>query len=113
MDFWLIRAFVNVGPSNEFYEVESVKYNKRDVLMSKQFCDFLRDYCRNQLKDEVQFWVFTGTYKNKQHLDMKKLGPNDIRALESIGETNPDNLVLVQFKKKIAEIIVGRKQTVV
>jgi hypothetical protein len=109
MDFWLIRAFINVDtPENKNYSVDGKDYNKRDVLMSKQFCDFLRDYCRTQLKDEVQFWAFTGTYKGKQQLDMSKLAPSDISALESIGETNPDHLVMFQFKKKTPEVMVGK-----
>jgi len=111
MDFWLIRAFINVKMSPT-YTVEFKDYNKREILMSKQFCEYLRQYCREQLKDEVQFWAFTGTYKGKQQLDMSRLHPSDINALESIGETNPDNLVMFQFKKKTPEVFVGgRKQT--
>jgi len=109
MDFWLIRAFINVTDDNQEYVIDEKNYNKKDVLMSKQFCEFLRQYCREQLKDEVQFWAFTGTYKGKQQLDMSKLTQSDINALESIGETNPDNLVMFQFKKKSPEVMVGRK----
>jgi hypothetical protein len=109
MDFWLIRAFINIAvEGNTDYVVNDIKYNKKDVLMSKQFCEFLRDYCRTQLKDEVQFWAFTGTYKGKQHLDMSKLTSSDVEALQSIGETNPNNLCLFQFKKKSSEVIVGK-----
>lgn len=112
MDFWLIRAFINVKAS-PVYSVDGTDHSKRDVLMSKQFCEYLRDYCRTQLKDEVQFWAFTGTYKGKQQLDMSLLHQSDIEALESpnFGETDPDNLVMFQFKKKIPEIYVGRKPT--
>lgn len=108
MDFWLIRVFINVGETNKEYVVDDKRYNKRDVLMSRQFCDFLRDYCRTQLKDEAQFWTFTGTYRNKQHLDMGKLNEDDLAALRQIGETDPNNLVMIQFKKKTPEVMVGK-----
>jgi hypothetical protein len=113
MDFWLIRVFVIVGESNKEYEVDGKCYSKRDVLMSHQFCDYLRDFCRTELHDEAQFWTFTGSYKNKQHLDMSKLSLDDMNALRQIGETNPNNLCMFQFKKKVPEVYVGgsRKQT--
>ncbi len=49
MDFWLIRVFVVVGDTNKEYEVDGKQYSKRDVLMSHQFCDYLRDFCRTEL----------------------------------------------------------------
>jgi hypothetical protein len=112
MDFWLIRVFVPIAGANSEYEFGGKKYNKRDVLMSHQFCDYLRDFCRTQLKDEAQFWTFTGSYRNKQHLDMAKLNQDDMAALRQMGETNPNNLVMFQFKKKVPEVYVGglRKQ---
>jgi hypothetical protein len=112
MDFWLIRVFVNIGDVNKEYEVDGKTYNKRDVLMSHQFCDYLRDFCRTELHDEAQFWTFTGSYRNKQHLDMAKLSQDDMAALRQIGETDPNNLVMFQFKKKVPEVYVGglRKQ---
>jgi len=112
MDFWLIRVFVNIGDVNKEYEVDGKTYNKRDVLMSHQFCDYLRDFCRTELHDEAQFWTFTGSYRNKQHLDMSKLSQDDMAALRQIGETDSNNLVMFQFKKKVPEVYVGggRKQ---
>lgn len=108
MDFWLIRVFVPVGDSNkEYIADDGKKFNKRDTLMSHQFCDNLRDFCRTELHDEVQFWTFTGSYKNKQHLDMSKLHPDDLSALKQMGETDPNNLVFFQFKKKVPEVYVG------
>jgi len=99
MDFWLVRIFINISPD---YEVEEVVYNKKEVLTSKQFSDFLRQYCREQLEDKVQFWTFTGTSSGNQHLDMTKLNRYDISLLQdTIGETNGENLVMIQFKKKL------------
>lgn len=112
MDFWLIRVFINIGESNKEYEFDGKKYNKRDVLMSHQFCDYLRDYCRTELHDEAQFWTFTGSYRNKQHLDMSKLNADDMAALKNgLGETNANNLIMIQFKRKTAEVYVGAKKT--
>lgn len=110
MDFWLIRVFINVGEANKEYVVDGKSYNKRDVLMSRQFCECLRDYCRTQLRDEAQFWTFTGTYRNKQHLDMDKLNEDDLAALRQIGETNPNNLCMLQFKKHLPDVYVGGKK---
>jgi len=99
-DFWLIRGFVNVA-NEPHYEVEDVKYDKLSVLMSWQFRDYLNDYCRHQLNDEVQFWTFTGTYKDTQQLDMSRFYPNDLDLLlATVGDTEADNLVMFQFKKK-------------
>ncbi len=107
MDFWLIRVFIVVGENNKDYEFDGKKFNKRDVLMSRQFCENLREFCRTVLRDEAQFWTFTGTYKNKQHLDMTKINHNDMVALQEMGETDPNNLVMFQIKKKTAEVYVG------
>ena len=115
MDFLLIRVFINVGENNYEIEVENDgkmqtrKYKKRDVLMSHQFCDYLRDYCRTELHDEAQFWMFTGLHKNKQRLDMSKLNQDDMNALKALGEINANNLVMVQLKKKTPEVYVGGK----
>lgn len=106
MDFWLIRVVINVGDSNKEYDVDDKKYNKRDVLMSRQFCDFLRDFCREQLKDEAQFWTFTGTYRGKQHLDMSKLPQDDLDALAKLGNSDPNDIVLIQFKRKSSEVYI-------
>jgi hypothetical protein len=110
MDFWLIRVFINVGDGNKDYEFSGKKYNKVDVLMSRQFCNYLRSYCSDKLKDEAQFWAFTGSYNGKQHLDMSKLKQDDMNALVTeFGEIDSNNLVLIQFKHKSAEVFVGRK----
>jgi hypothetical protein len=109
MDFWIIRVFVNIGDSNKEYEFNGKGYSKKEVLMSRQFCNYLRDFCRTELHDEAQFWTFTGSYNNKQHLDMSKLNQNDIAALRQIGETNPNNLTMIQIKKKSPEVYVGTK----
>jgi len=77
--------------------------------MSHQFCNELRDYCRTILRDEVQFWTFTGSYRNKQHLDIEKLSADDMNSLRDIvKETNPNNLVMIQLKKKSSEVYVGK-----
>jgi hypothetical protein len=105
-DFWIMRTYITIGP-DVTYDVDNQKYPKKDVLMSRQFSDSLKDYCRNQLNDEVQFWVFTGASNGKQRLDMSRLHTGEIARLRSMGETNPNNLVMVQFKKKSPEIFIG------
>lgn len=107
LDFWLLRIFLKVGE----YSVDDKVYDKRDVLMSRQFCDYLREFCRTELKDQVQFWTFTGTYRNKQHLDMSKLTQDDQNQLKLMGEVDPNNLVMFQFKKKVPEVYIGAKKT--
>ena len=105
MDFWLIRSFVKVDESY-YSDDEGNTIPKKTVLMSRQFNNFLRGYCRNVLNDEVQFWSFTGSYKGKQHLDLTKLVPSDIELLP---DQNPNNLVMVQFKMKTPEVMVGSR----
>lgn len=104
MDFWLVRTFVNVGYGQVYQDEEGNVIPKKDVLMSRQFSDFLRSYCRDQLKDEVQFWVFTGSFKGRQHLDLNKLVHADRQLLP---DQNPNNLVMVQFKMKTPEQMIG------
>lgn len=111
-DFWVIRVFIDIG--DKFYEVEESdgtisKFSKLTVLMSHQFCSYFRDYCRTQLNDEAQFWTFTGSYRNKQHLDMSKINERDMAILKQRGETNPNNLVMFQIKKKTPEVYLGSK----
>jgi hypothetical protein len=112
-DFWLIRVFINVS-NNNVYTVNDTKYSKKDVLMSRQFCSYLRGFCEKRLNNEAQFWTFTGSFKGKQHLDMAKLNRDDMSALKAIGEIekvdymDPSNLVMFQFKMKSAEVMVGK-----
>lgn len=109
MDFWLIRVFIKI---NDDYEVDGKKFNKLDVLMSRSFGNYLRSFCKEVLRDEAQFWCFTGSYSGKQHLDMSKLNQFDLTALENcVGETNPDNLIMFQLKKHVPEVYVGRNGT--
>jgi len=99
MDFWINRTFINIKKTPT-YTFDGKDYDKLKLLMSEQFYDYLSDYCRMELKDEAQFWAFTGTYTNKQQLDMTRLSSSEIENLKLMGETNPDNLVMFQFKKK-------------
>jgi len=103
-DFWILRTFIDI---KQQYEVDGKKYNKQNILMSRQFCNSLREYCRTELNDRVQFWTFTGSYTGKQNLDMTKLSQSDIKLLDQMfGETNPRNLVMFQFKKKVPEVYI-------
>jgi hypothetical protein len=108
MDFWLVRVFLYVDEKS--YEFEGKMYSKLEVLMSQQFCMYLRGFCKTQLKDEAQFWSFTGSYVGKQHLDVTRFSQSYMTILtKQFGEVvNPDNLVMIQWKKKTPETMVGR-----
>ncbi len=108
MDFWILRVFIAIN--DRFYEFNDKVYSKKDVLMSQQFSSYLRNFCETKLKDETQFWTFTGTHKGKQQLQMSKLTAADTLNLRSVGESNPDNLVMIQFKKKTPEVMIGAKR---
>jgi hypothetical protein len=112
MDFWLVRSFIHVDEENSEYKAEpdsTESFSKKTVLMSREFSSHLRTYCKDVLKDEVQFWVFTGSYKGKQHLDLTKFNDSDIKRLQNGGKKlNPDNLIMIQFKKKAPEVIIGK-----
>ncbi len=106
MNFWLVKSFVKVD-GQEYSDNEGNSIAKKTVLMSRPFSNFLRSYCREQLKDEVQFWVFTGSYKGKQNLDLNKLNPID---KPNLPDQDPNNLVMIQFKMKTPEEMVGARR---
>jgi hypothetical protein len=106
LDFWLVRTFINFSKFPT-YNIEDKVYKKKEVLVSKQFNNCLRKYCKEQLKDEVQFWFFTGTLNGEQKLDMSRFSSTDMILLSSRGDGNPDDLIMFQFKKKTREIMVG------
>lgn len=112
-DFWLVRSVVNVVKYPEYIvggengEVEK-RYNKKTVLMSKQFLDYLRKYCKEVLKDQVQFWIFSHDLGGQQHLDMNKFSASDKVLLANRGDNNPNDILMFQFKKKVPEVMVGR-----
>lgn len=107
LDFWLVRTFINFAKFPT-YTIEDKVYKKKEVLVSKQFNNYLRKYCKEQLKDEVQFWFFTGTLNGEQNLDMSRFSNADKILLNSRGDNNPDDLILYQFKKKNNEIMIGK-----
>jgi hypothetical protein len=103
-DFWLMRIFINNG----VYVDENRTYSKQNVLLSRQFAKYLRDFCKTELRDEVQFWTFAGKYNNNQHLDLSKLKPFELKLLQEIkGDIDANNLIMFQFKKKTPEVMVG------
>lgn len=107
LDFWMLRKFVNVEREPKF-EHEGKLYNKREVYLSKQFGHTLKRYCKETLKDEVQFWTYTTSqHGSDQKLDLNKLSQNDKILLSVRGDSNPDHLILFQFKKKNPEVYVG------
>lgn len=109
MDFWILRTFINVKRNPVFIN-EFKEYNKREVYMSKEFSSKLRKYCKDVLKDEVQFWIYTNSpYGTGQKMDISKLSQNDKTILTIRGDSKTDELILFQFKKKNPEILVGRK----
>jgi len=114
MDFWLIRSFVQIASDDdakkkfEYSDDDGNSISKKDVLMSSHFNKFLRKFCRTELKDEVQFWMFTGGVGGKQRLDLEKLVQADYVQLP---DQNPNNLVMVQFKMKVPQERVGMKVT--
>lgn len=109
-NFWIVKSFVNVN--NKFYQVvtedeSSLSFSKKNVLMSKQFSDFVRTYCKDTLRDQVQVWIFTGSYVGRQHLDISKVNSDDLELLDT---TEPNDLVMVNFKRKVPEVLVGANQ---
>jgi hypothetical protein len=108
LDFWMLRTFVNVEKDPKFI-FNNKEYNKREVFLSKQFVQTLKKYCKETLKDEVQFWTYTNSqYGTEQKLDLDKLSQNDKILLNIMGDSNPDHLILFQFKKKSPEVFIGK-----
>ncbi len=107
-NFWIVKSFVNIN--NTWYKVteneSSVSFPKKNVLMSKQFSDFIREYCKNTLQDQVQVSIFTGSYEGRQHLDMSKVNKDDLKLLDT---TEPNDLVMTNFKRKVSNVMVGHK----
>lgn len=108
LDFWMLRTFVNVN------KVPTISYNgkeysKKEVYLSKQFNNTLRKYCKDTLKDEVQFYTYISSpHGTGQKLDLDKLSQNDKMILSVKGDSNPDDLILFQFKKKTPEVYIGK-----
>lgn len=108
LDFWMLRTFVNVEKDPTFGHIYG-EYNKKEVFLSKQFAQALKKYCKETLKDEVQFWTYTTSqFGTEQKLDLDKLSQNDKILLSIRGDSNPDHLILFQFKKKSPEVYIGR-----
>lgn len=108
LDFWMLRTFVNVEKDPKFKCGEK-EYNKKEVFLSKQFAHALKKYCKETLKDEVQFWTYTTSqFGTEQKLDLDKLSKNDKILLNIRGDSNPDDLILFQFKKKNPEVYIGK-----
>lgn len=106
-NFWIVKSFVNVN--SKFYKIDtegesSISFPKKNVLMSKQFTDYIRDYCKNTLLDQVQVWIFTGSYVGRQHLDLSKVNKDDLDLLDT---KDPNDLVMVNFKRKVPEVHIG------
>jgi hypothetical protein len=103
-DFWIQRVFIN---DNNYKSYSGELFPKKEVLLSRQFTKLMRTLCKTVYKDEVQFWCFTGNYQNNQKLDLSKLKPNELILLsETNGNTDPNTLIMFQFKKKIPEVII-------
>jgi hypothetical protein len=107
-NFWIVKSFVNVN--DKFYVHNGVQYPKKAVLMSKQFNDYLRDFCKLMLNDNVQALTFTGSFTGRQNLDMTKVNKNDLVLLDTV---DPNDLVMVNFKRKVVETLVGTNENVV
>lgn len=107
-NFWIVKSFVNVN--DKFYVHNGVQYPKKAVLMSKQFNDYLRDFCKLMLNDKVQALTFTGSFTGRQNLDMTKVNKNDLVLLDTV---DPNDLVMVNFKRKVVETLVGTNENVV
>lgn len=100
-DFWLIRVFVPLKGA------KYLSHTKKEVLLSKEFHQFLRTFIREQLNGEVHFTILTG-----DKLDLSKLPgfmDNDLRTLPT---QSPFELVMVQFKKKSTEKYIESTESV-
>ncbi len=110
-DFWLLRIFVNTL-REPVYEVDQIQYNKKSVLLSKQFNDALRKYCKETLKNEVHFWCFSGDSNSERQLDFSKFSSYDKELLIKNGDNNIENLLMFQFKRKNQEVMLGANEQV-
>jgi hypothetical protein len=102
-DFWVTKSFIDLSKGDTYDDV-----SKKSVLLSQQFSDFVKDYCKNVLKDEVLVWIFSGTSTGKQFLDVSKIDSRDLEMLRAENQNvNADDLIMIQFKKKVKELMVG------
>jgi len=90
-DFWIIRTYIEVG-NDKFYE----NYLKKDVLVSKQFTQFILNYCSECFHNEVGIWTFYGNRHGDYHKSLI-IPYKDQHALKS---NDPNKFVMFQFKKK-------------
>ncbi len=108
LDFWLQRCVLNVE-LEPLYTINDVSYRKKDVLLSKQFNDYLKKYLKETYNDTVQFWCFSGSITSgEQTLDLSKFSNNDMKYLQERGDSNPSDLIMFQMKKRIPEVIIGK-----
>jgi len=112
-DFWIKRSFIRVRDSNGdmYFEFENKKYDKREIFMSREFCNYLRDFCNdmpNGLRKEVQFWIFNAESKGTQKLDPAKVSPSDLALLKrQYADLDFNDFVMLQFKHREPEQRVG------
>jgi ribonuclease HII len=105
----MLKTFINVNKIPFFINEEKMedgttevkKYNKREVFLSKQLDNALKQYCRETLKNETQFWKYTNIPSNSIHkINIDKLSLYEKNILNTKGNSNLDDLILFQFKKK-------------
>lgn len=113
LDFWLIKVFVKTNDEDFVCEGHGHTYKKKDVLMSNEFCTSFKNYCKSKLQDQVQFWCFSSDSSGKKQLLADKIEKNEWKTLEEKHKdknirNNIGDFVMIQFKKKIPEVMVGK-----
>jgi DNA-directed RNA polymerase subunit H (RpoH/RPB5) len=106
-DFWLLRSFVKIredGKLTEYTDKNGKTVPKIKILMSRDFCNYIRNFCQLNFNDQAHVLIYTGSYKGKQHLDITRFGDT------KLPDPDPNNLVMVQFKKKVVEEMIGAKE---
>lgn len=102
-DYWIVRNFVLLKLDDIDLtitdESTGAEFTKKQVLTSRDFNQFMKVYCKNDLQDEAHYSSFSGNL-----LDLSKFE----KDLSKLPDPNPHNLILVQFKMKNPEIVIGR-----
>jgi len=104
-DVWIVHMYVFVG--NREYEYNKRYYSKREILLSKDFRNYLIEHCSTILKDEVVCKFFAGpdyASGNIELLDMNKATKQELISLSSISDLDANKFVLISFRKRFQRL---------
>lgn len=104
---WVIDSFVN---TTGFYidKTTGNSYIKKKVILSNEFSSYLRKYCKEVLKDEVQFKYFIGGSNGNSRLNIDLLPEKCLKEYnQKYSNVNQKNIIMFRFRHKYPEIYVG------